>query len=301
MGPKQTKPFLVRGQTVTSHTNAGVLLVWLHYKTLLFSPLSRNILREICEYLASLSLVWVSEDKLSYLNIQALQWESSIYLAEALPIASASWVLLDEGRLMVCGGEEEDGGLALKNAYEIRCNGTIRRIHDMIFGRTYCGMVIWKKTVHVFGSFQSPEEGSTCECLNLPLTESSEWTHIGDMSKPRSMFTPVVWRNAVFLCGGFPLNNTVEVFDGHFMQLLELNEGGNAVSCVSGDTLLILTGNYLSVISAIGDKYAVESRKHLPCSVCPRAGAKLVQDTIFSLYSNQIVRHSAADGQRLTS
>ena len=256
-------------------------------------PLSRNILREICEYIASLSLVWVSEDKLTYLNLHTLQSDSAVYLAEALPIASASWVLLDNSRLMVCGGEEKDGGLALKNAYEIRCNGTIWRIKDMRFGRIYCGMVIWKKSVHVFGSFQIGEKGKTCERLNLPLTESSEWTYIGGMSKPRSLFTPVVWRNAVFLCGGFPLNNTVEVFDGHFSQLLELKEGDNAVSLVSGDTLLILTGHYLSVISAVEDnKYSVESRRHLPCSVCPRAGAVLVQDAIATLYWNQIFRHS---------
>jgi len=296
MDSQETKPPC--RSKVPNSRKAIVFLMWARSTTALFSPLSRNLAREINSYVTSLDFVWVYEDKLENLNPRTLQWDSPVRLTSTVPLVSASWALVDENKVMVCGGS--DGQSVLKHAYEICCNGNVRRIKDMTLGRAQCGIVAWKQALYVFGSFfYGFEGGKTCETLSLSMTTTSEWVQIGDMSKPRAQFTPVVWRNGIFLCGGTPSNNTVAVFDGNFVLLLELKDGGSAVSFAQSENLVILTGSFISVLSVGKSGYTVECRRR-PCSpVLNRSGVLLVGEVVVTLFKSQLLLHSAVDGHYL--
>ena len=77
---------------------------------------------------------------------------------------------------------------------------------DMLNGRYAHGIVVWKRAVHVFGSWLR-NEGQLCESFDI-----TAWTALPKMFHMRAYFTPVVWQEAVYLCGGHI--NTIEVYDG---------------------------------------------------------------------------------------
>lgn len=278
---------------------AIVLLFWVRSKTALFSRLSHNITREVYCYHVALDLVWIYKDKLTNLNPRTLQWDSPVLLVDTVPVANASWVLIGEDRVMLCGGSLNRLSIS-KTAYEISCNGNVRRINDMLYDRARCGMVVWKQVLHVFGSFiYNVGEDKTCESLSLPINSTSAWTYIGSMAKPRALFTPVVWKDSVFLCGGSPSNKTIEVYDGHFALLSELKEGEGTVCFVKEESLLILTGRYYSVLSVEEGRYVVKSKVRTSSPVLTYAGMLLDSNVIVALFNQQILLHSATDGNYL--
>ena len=279
---------------ITGIGKPGILLIWAHDCCPLFGRLSRNLLREISEFLVSHSLVWVFENQLAYLNHRALRLDVAIPLTLTLETEEASWLLVNEVKVLVCGGKAE-GGSALKCAYEVYHTGTVQVLPDMNCGRSYCGLVMWQRAVYAFGSFHV-SGGTTCERLS---SLEPAWQEVGEMLKRRAQFTPVIWQEAVFLCGGFPHNSSVERYDGRFRLVLDLKQGDNAVSCVCGDTLVVLTSHYLSLVSFQEGSYRLETRQHRPCSVYPRAGVLVMDNMIVTLYWNQVFRNSLQDGRRL--
>ena len=53
------------------------------------------------------------------------------------------------------------------------------------------------------------------------LTHADTWHSLPDMRQPRTLFTPAVWKGAIYLCGGWE-NDTIEVWDGEKIALFDL-------------------------------------------------------------------------------
>lgn len=98
-----------------------------------------------------------------------------------------------------------------------------------------------------FGSY-SEQTGRECEGLQLG---DSHWETLPKMHKSRYSFTPALWLEAVYLCGGW--NRTVEVFDGVSMRLLDISlpEGTGSMACAYGNKLLVFTRKYFVTLSKL--------------------------------------------------
>lgn len=59
--------------------------------------------------------------------------------------------------------------------------------------------MVWRGIVYVFGSYVG-EAGDKCECVRVD--GEGKWKRIPSMQAMRALFTPVLWRQAIYLCGG---------------------------------------------------------------------------------------------------
>jgi hypothetical protein len=83
-----------------------VCLFWTHPLSV-FSPLCTNLIREICSYLnPSLYLVSVREDNIRFFDVHTMQLGQSVPLERKIGVMNSSWAVVDEGRLVLCGGRE---------------------------------------------------------------------------------------------------------------------------------------------------------------------------------------------------
>ena len=83
--------------------------VWLlHLKSVggAVGSLSLNVIREVCSYFpACLSLVWVTDNSISFFNFSFLTMNPSVPLERSIQAnTDSSWVAIDSTRVLVCGG-----------------------------------------------------------------------------------------------------------------------------------------------------------------------------------------------------
>lgn len=268
----------------------GISLLWAHQQRSVFSALSLNTLREICAYLPPpYHLALVFNSSLSYFDCSTQTMRPAVTLDREFDSTNSRWVAVDTNRVVLCGGG--DGNEAWKTAYMLYANGSTLALPDMLHGHRSCGLTLWCRSIYVFGSFVS--EGATkSECFSL---REQFWSSLPDMQTNRSCFTPVVWQSAVYLCGGNQ-NNTVEVWDGHCMTLLDflLPVKGNTVGCVQRDEMLLVNGDTLLVLSKPQGSRppVVVTRQAFPNLLASSPSPILYQGTIFHLYGQELKKFS---------
>lgn len=227
-----------------------VRLIWMRQLVPILHRLSLNVIREICLYLQIWPLLtWVSPQSISFFDFQNMCLGAAIPLERCITTLNASWVTVDEDKVVICEGGsngEIHSDNVLHTALQLHRSGRVKVLSDMKHPHNNPGMVMWAGFVHVFGSFVGPGE---TKCERLLLTQSA-WEQLPDLHSRRSLFTPVVWRNEIYLCGGYQ-NSTVEVFDGATMRLLDINllEAGSALACIKEDELLVITPRFLITIA----------------------------------------------------
>jgi hypothetical protein len=82
---------------------------------------------------------------------------------------------------------------------------------------------------------------------------SLAWTHwrrIPEVAKERAYFTPAIWKDAVYLSGGW--ETSIEVWDGRSMRMLTLQipERNINVTVVWRDMLVVISPNIIVYISS---------------------------------------------------
>ena len=169
----------------------------------------------------------------------------------------------------------------------------------MLHGRNAGGVVMWQGDAYVFGSCRGSGV-STGESIALP---QGQWRSLPNMHKPRFSFTPTIWRNSIYLCGGWECDSA-EVFDGISMRLLTLKlpETGRTLSCLHGSSLLLFTYNYLTVLSlhADSDEVQVTSKQH--SKYYPDSNTSpVLRGDLFFFHFGKVCRCSAEDGEPLIS
>lgn len=232
--------------------NPGTVLMWAKGNSLSFSLLSLNVLRVICAYLKHTPcLFWITSTSLHYYAFDLdhpdmLQAIPRIRLTRPIQVNSSSrWAVVNSNETVVCGGGS--GKKAWKTGYLLNRVGGVQVLPEMLVGHSCAGLIVKKTSVFVFGSSNAAGE-RFCEKLYLL---DSQWEQLDLMHRDRYCFTPAAWQAAIYLCGGQYNNNTIEVVNGSKVSLLEISlpEGGRALSCVPENTLLVLTLDYLVVLS----------------------------------------------------
>lgn len=185
---------------------------------------------------------------------------------------------------------------AWKSAYIVHRSGLVKELKDMIYGRFSCGVVVWKKAVYVFGSFGG-DGANKAEKGNLG---GKEWKLVGEMHRPRSSFTPAVWLDSAFLCGGYR-NNTIEAFDGEAIRLLDLQlpEGTNTLCCLHSSSLAVMTSHYLVLLSKRGTEVEKEEKRHSICALYLYQAPVLFGEALVNVTEDKVLKYSIETGESL--
>ena len=204
-------------------------------------------------------IYWVTGKSVQCFDVRTSQLHPPVQLrTPILADENSRWAVVDSGRVVLCGGGKGDTSESLvisgyskprKTAYLLSKTGEVETLPELQYGHQSPGVIAWNGRVLVFGSSRGPG-GRQCEALVLT---GQTWEAFAEMHKKRFEFTPAIWRDSVYLCGG-ARNRTVEVFDGVSLQLLEFRfpEGIQCMACAHGETLLVVTVNYLIVLSRTG-------------------------------------------------
>lgn len=198
----------------------------------------------------------------------------------------------------------------------------MQALSDMIAGHCAQGIIVWNEATLVFGS-SSQNEGRLCERLDLKTKQrtalpemcqarhpfaphegrldlkTNQWTALPEMRQARHCFAPAVLQSAVYLCGGGYIVS-IECFDGVAMRLLTIRmpEDGVAIACSRGNTLLVLTPDYLTIISKTAEvsEPTVSVKKHRSCNIKSRPNPVWYDDIIFQYTETKLLKFSAEDG-----
>jgi len=287
---------------ISEHPDHGTVLVWVKVYSSMFSPLSFNILRVVCIYLKPAPcLFWITNASLLYYNFD-LDNPDTILPSPRIPLTrviqangNSRWAVIDSHRAVLCGGGSNKQ--AWKSGYLVNRAGGVQVLPEMLWGHVCAGVVVRKATVLVFGS--SDEKGErSCESLQLPGTI---WTELGEMHRPRYCFTPAIWQAAIYLCGGQYNNNTIEVLHGQQLHLLEfsLPEGGRTLACAPESTLLVISLNYMTVLSCTEKQLSCTSKKREGENVLPYTNPVCWQHAIFNIEDRHLRKYSIENGQTL--
>lgn len=190
-------------------------------------------------------IFWVTEQSLRWFDARTSQLHLPVQLlAPILVDENSRWAVVDPSSVVLCGGGKTSK--PLNTAYMLSKTGEVGTLPDLLYGHESPGVITWKGRVLVFGSSRGPGRR---QCEALVLT-GENWEALPEMHKKRSEFAPAIWQDSVYLCGG-ARNRSVERFDGVSLQLLEFRfpEGIQCMACANGNTLLVLSVNYMIVIS----------------------------------------------------
>lgn len=286
--------------------NPRVLLSWTRKHAALYSLLSRNIIREVSTYFQRFpTLLWINEDHMLLFDLglmrilPAIRFKNRIHNAAIQKNQSSRWVLVDSNRVAICGGGGEVtaglNGYAVGSVwnsaymlYTTRSEGQV--LPSMLSGHCDHGIVAWKGAILVFGS-SSPQECRKCERLDL---KASKWTSLPLMNRARWDFTPAVWQEAVFLCGGHTY--AIEVYNGFTMSLLQVNlpQKGKALVCTKGDNLLILSSKNLTTLTKTRSLF-IEEHKRIQFNA--RTSPVCFGNVIYQFCDKQLRMFSATRGE----
>ena len=111
----------------------------------------------------------------------------------------ASAVLLQDGNLLTCGGNEPiSSDVHLINPM----TGLVNRLASMKYQRYAHGLVLFRENIYAFGGKDDSNPLSSCEKY-----ANKAWEELAYMNTPRAFFNPCVSGAAVFLFGGEDTKN----------------------------------------------------------------------------------------------
>ena len=272
-----------------------VKLLWARRRAPAFAQLSSNVTREICLFLPlQMPLVCVDSNRLRFFDFPQ-ESVFSVPLERSIRVMNCSWATVDNNRVVVCEGGangKTHTDNVLHTVLLLHRSGQVNALPSLIYPHNNPGMVVWRRAVHVFGSFAGPG-GERCERMHL----GSTWELLPDMHSPRATFTPAIWRDAIYLCAGHS-NTSIETFDGVTMRLLEISlvEAGITVTCVRGDTLLVFTRGYLTTLEGTFRPVARVARI-AKSMLCPAyTPAVLWNGAVYCASQSMIFKTSPEDG-----
>lgn len=292
------------------HEDPQIRLLWARQYSLLFSALSLNILREICAcYPPPYRLALLYASSLRYFNFSHQQMSAAVTLQTPIQANDQSrWAAVDDNCWVLCGGMGElypntlkaEVDVGWRTSYLIYKIGRVHTLPDMTCGHGNCGVVVWRGSIHVFGS--SDLHGEKI-CERYQLFSAEKWQKLPNMCMGRSAFTPTTWRSVIYLCGGAK-NYKIEVFDGRSMRKLPLRlpEASSMVSWIHGNCLRVLSCNYISTLTAIPGVSVptLDAQPHEFFQNFPYQSPAVYNDVVYCVnYAGTVYMYSAKYGNKL--
>ena len=211
--------------------NEKVVLVWVLSRPKSRVRLSKNILREVCDYLVTPQfLVRVHDTYLSYFSLDHREWKAWYPLSECLQRYTRGHAIafLPDSSLFVCG--------AGATAHRITA-GVVTTLPLMLTGRYYhCAICpLTTTSVYVFGGCgHSTPSRYNSERFDF-LTQ--KWESFPKLCRPRAGANACEHQRLIYLCGGDAVG-TVETYDWQ----------RNVFTLVEGVTLPLMNEACASVI-----------------------------------------------------
>jgi len=172
----------------------------------------------------------LSHSHIAFFDFDTMNSGPAVKLDRSVSVGYQSlWAVVGPSQVFLCN-------VSNRRSYLVSGDGQVVSTPDTLFTHTDGGIVMWKAAIHLFGG-SAKSQGTSSERLSLSL---SHWCKLPNMYESRFQFTPVVWRNSVYLCGGGD-SRTVEVFDSYSFRLMYflLPEPGKCVSAVYGEQLFM--------------------------------------------------------------
>lgn len=237
---------------------ARLHLIWAKVSYTLLSPLSFNILREVCAYLLPIVLlIDIQPVALRFFTIASLDWSPAVSLSAPIQVngKTSRWVLVDRQRVVCCGGSKEGKKVEFWSyCCFIEGDGTVLDMPNMLQARCNHGLIQWKCQILVFGGVYEYGYHSKSEYIQLGALET--WKALPNMSQGKANFNPCRYIGRIYLCGG--MSSTLESFNpltSTFQTLLiGLPEGRCAcLICIHTGALIVHTRRYVLKYEAEGE------------------------------------------------
>lgn len=243
----------------------------------------------------STDLYWVTENTLQWFDVSTEQYHPPVSLSTHIQLnANSRFACLGVDKVIVVGGGADT--FVWKSAYKVSKAGEVEGLPDMKYGHRSPGLIVWKGRAHVFGSYVG---SGGCEGESW-MEREVQWTALPQMRKQRSCFTPVIWDQAIYLCGGRN-NTTVETYDGVDLRLLSLSlpEGGS-MACLKGATLLLFTPAYFVILSKQGNDLTTTKTSRQGEPPASFTLPILWNDFVYSINNGNIVKFEVDTGKSRT-
>jgi len=197
---------LCSGTSYSGSVMERVYIVWAKRCCALFAPLSRNILSEVCSYLAYFGqLVDVAPSYLRFFNFAGKRWGPKVPLHCAIQVTDiSSWVVLQSPgkcRVFCCGGSN---GLASNRAYMLSADGAVQPQPNLLQARGQHGLIQWRYQVFVFGGVRKVHSDNNSPMKSgesLQLHAAQNWLQLPRMQRTRHSFNPCLHGEVIYLSG----------------------------------------------------------------------------------------------------
>lgn len=243
----------------TENCYSRVLLFWMKQQTSLYRKVSKNVLREVSAYLATLFLIAVFN---RYLNV--FTKSRAQYKLEQRFSSGTVFIRTDVDTVICLGGFPP---ISLVSSLNLSHQG-IRDLPEMRVERCLAGAVKVGLYVYVFGSYPG---SSACEKLAV---REERWSDLPSMATAKYAFSPVLYQQTIYLPDVFrspqleAFNLTSETFSVLSVQLPVLSSF--SVAFLAEDKLVIVACSGRLASWRLGSS---ESFEVLPCELPSKIAA----------------------------
>ena len=208
------------------------------------------------------------------------KYEQALEIPLGTIVVNSQCVLMGDLSVIVVGGGRTGSGKVVK----IGRNGKITGLPSLVNARTQFGLIRVQTRIFVFGGEHKRSELSSSEALNLSLTPLRKWVSQGSMISSRVDFTPAIYTNRIYLCGGNTTNCEVYDLSTRSFEPLDLAVPTTRAVCslVSDENLILITPE----ITLFFDIYTLAKKAEIPHrSVCVSYAIRpvLERNSLFAL------------------
>jgi len=186
----------------------------------------------------------VDRVQLQFFDVHSESWTSPIPLSAAIEVRNSAFLLLSTQSLVCVGGYDSKYQSFLRTALLIASAGTISELPCLTVARCGIGLVEHEGRVWGFGG-RDVRVGPVVERLRLV---GEDWEVAREMSTARAYFSPVVYEEEAYLCGGLTLSCECFSFLTETYRPLsyDLPESSESLTVLLPTGFVILTGRYIT-------------------------------------------------------
>ena len=263
-----------------------VHIFWVKQCSHMYASCSRNVLREVATYLREcFRLVYISDDhKLLAFDCKTHSSSLLYTFTHCQRSDFEGYTLIDNYRLIMCGGLDSPNSKQHTGAFllDIRTS-TLGKLPPMTTARRYSpGMVCERSRVYVFGGTAHTGLGTT-DTSDLARTGEAlqllgeNWGMLeGRMSNTRVYFSPCLFEDRIYLCGGGVSYEVDICYEGLISSLALSLLDNDSVAVVHSKQLLFISQNCTTRLGGASEQH--QERKF---RLVTKAAPVLYKDTLY--------------------
>lgn len=267
---------------VTKQAQTGILLLWIRSQAEIYQRISRNIAREIYEYLRPLRpLIVLDETGIALFDVGKRRIIE--HLVDLPGTSEGHFQLLYMGQrgIFLYKIQRMLQGGSRNSAFLYQINNQLTELPKSISSRMCPGPYYdpFSMSIYLFGGQFS---GNSSEKLDLT---SYQWADSGKMKASRSHFHPCRWKEEVYLCGGGTVSiETFNPYTGLYTLLpIQLPEMTESLAIAFEGKICVLTPFYMTKIDV--NSCSLHSNKRNMSSVWSWSTPVLHESSVYLLFA----------------